>query len=329
MSSPDPGINPVDALLEAGKRPPLVVILGPTAVGKTSLSIELASRLKGEIISADSRLLYRSMDIGTDKPSTEERVSVPHHLIDVANPDQVWSLALYQRAAYRAIRDITARGRLPFLVGGTGQYIRAVVEGWQIPEVKPDPRLRRALNRWARVIGKEALFERLRSLDPAAAQKIDYRNLRRTVRALEVIFTSGRRFSAQRQTGPSPFDVLQLGLTRPRTELYERIDRRIEAMISGGLIAEVESLLTRGYRPDLPTMSAIGYREVSAYLAGELSLDAAVAGIKRRTRAFVRRQANWFKPDDPDILWFQAGPESITAMETVIREWLRRITPEN
>lgn len=326
MSSPDSEANPVASLLAVGKRPPLVVILGPTAVGKTDLSIELAERLNGEIVSADSRLLYRQMDIGTDKPSDEERARVPHHLIDVADPDENWSLALYQRAAYQVIRDIAKRGRLPFLVGGTGQYIRAVVEGWEIPEVKPDPSLRRVLNRWARQIGKDALHNRLRALDPAAAQKIDYRNLRRTVRALEVIFTSGRRFSAQRQSGPSPFEALQLGLIRPREQLYERVDRRIEAMVSGGLIAEVESLIAQGYSSDLPTLSAIGYREASAYLAGEITLDAAVDLIKKRTRAFVRRQANWFKSDDPDINWFRAAPEAVTAMESAIQAWLRQLT---
>ena len=302
----------------------MVVILGPTAVGKSRLSIELAERMGGEIISADSRLLYRQMDIGTDKPSPEERARVPHHLINVADPDQVWSLALYQRAAYRAIREISGCGRLPFLVGGTGQYIHAVVEGWEIPEVKPDLRLRRSLNQWAHQIGAEALHARLRTLDPLSADRIDYRNVRRTVRAMEVIFTTGRRFSAQRQRGPVQFQALLLGLTRPREELYARIDQRIEAMIEGGLIAEVERLLDQGFSPELPTLSAIGYGEITAYLAGAIPLEEAIMQIKRRTRAFVRRQANWFKLDDPDIAWFRIGPGVLAELETAIQGWLER-----
>ncbi len=304
------------------ERLPLVVILGPTAVGKTDLALQLAERLQGEIISADSRLFYRGMDIGTAKPSLEERRRVPHHLIDVAQPDEVWSLATFGQQAQEAIADIHARGRLPFLVGGTGQYLRAVVQGWQPPEIEPDPRLRVALDAWAAEIGWQGLHARLAVLDPLAAAAIDGRNLRRTVRALEVILTSGRRFSEQRRSGPSPYRLLQLGLIRPRPELYARIDARIAAMFRAGLVAEVQGLLDQGYAPGLPALSAIGYREVIAALQGQYSLDEAQRQIERNTRTFVRRQANWFKPDDPLIHWFAVGAGTLDEMEAVLRDWL-------
>ena len=288
--------------------PPVVVILGPTAVGKTQIALQLASRLNGEIISADSRLIYRGMDIGTAKPAPGELARVPHHLIDVAEPDQVWSLVLYQEAARQAIADAQSRGHLPFIVGGTGQYIRAILEGWRAPPVSPDARLRSILEDWAAEIGPQELHARLSTLDPQAAEKIDYRNLRRTIRALEVVFTTGEPFSVQRRHGPSLYRTFLLGLTRPRTELYERIDARIEAMLAAGLVEEVQGLLARGYDPDLPALSAIGYKEIVDYLQGEITLQEAGMLMKRRTRLLVRRQANWFKPDDPRIHWFQLKP---------------------
>jgi len=302
---------------------PLIVILGSTAVGKTGLALQLTERLDGEIISADSTLFYRGMDIGTAKPSEEERQRVPHHLIDVAEPDETWSLALFQQRAQEAIAAIHARGGLPLLVGGTGQYLRAVTRGWQGPAVQPDPRLRLALERWAEQIGKQGLHDRLGQLDPQAAQQIDARNLRRTVRALEVILTSGRPFSEQRRQGPSAYRLLQIGLTRPRPELYARIDARVEAMLELGLVDEVRSLLAKGYSPQLPSLSAIGYREVIAYLHGQLTLAECEAQIKRATRVLVRRQANWFKPDDPQIQWFQTEPDPLDAIETLIKDFLQ------
>ncbi len=186
-------VQPADPL-----RPPLILIVGPTAVGKTEIAIQLAGKMDGEIVSADSRLFYRGMDIGTAKPTREEQARVPHHLIDIADPDETWSLAQFQKAAREAIADIHSRGKLPFLVGGTGQYMRAVTEGWLPPEVKPDERLRSVLEKLKRERGEEWLYEKLRFLDPEAADRIDPRNVRRTIRALEVIFTTGRKFSAQR-----------------------------------------------------------------------------------------------------------------------------------
>jgi tRNA dimethylallyltransferase len=300
-------------------KPPLILIVGPTAVGKTELSIQLAERLNGEIVSADSRLFYRGMDIGTAKPTAEEQARVPHHLTDIANPDEILSLAVFQQKAREAIEDIHTRNKIPFLVGGTGQYIRAVTEGWSPPEVEPDERLRGELEKQKEEKGIYWLHERLKSLDPIAAEKIDPRNYRRTIRALEVIFTTGRKFSEQRGQIESLYHLSTIGLTRPRPELYERVDHRIEMMFANGFVDEVISLLTKGYSPSLPTMSAIGYRECIRVVKGELSEERAKAEIRRATRIFVRRQANWFKESDPNIKWFRVEEEVEPKIEAYIR----------
>jgi tRNA dimethylallyltransferase len=300
--------------------PPLVVVVGPTAVGKTEISIQLAERLGGEIVSADSRLFYRGMDIGTAKPTGAERQRIPHHLIDVSNPDESWSLARFQSESRLAITGIHSRDRLPFLVGGTGQYIRAVIEEWSIPPKEPDHRLRDVIGGWGKEIGPEALHTRLGRLDPAAAENIDYRNVRRTIRALEVIFSTGRLFSTQRTKLPSPYDTLVIGLKRPRPELYSRVDVRIDGMLTAGFIEEVRGLLASGYSPDLPSLSAIGYQEIVATLQGKISLDEAIILIKRNTRQFVRRQANWFKESNPAIHWEGVGEETVDRLEATIRQ---------
>ncbi|HSF80694.1 MAG TPA: tRNA (adenosine(37)-N6)-dimethylallyltransferase MiaA [Anaerolineales bacterium] len=308
--------------LRASKILPLVVIVGPTAVGKTESAIKLAEWFDGEIVSADSRLLYCGMNIGTAKPSLQERSRVPHHLIDVSPPDQGWSLAVYKNAATQAIKDIHARNHLPFLVGGTGQYIRAIIEQWDIPIAQPNMQLRSLLEKWGHRESGERLHQRLAILDPEAAKTIDPRNLRRTVRAIEVILTTGKRFSSLRGRGPSHYNLLTIGLTRPRAELYNRIDARIQKMIDSGLIEEVKSLLDKGYASDLPTLSAIGYGEIISYLNGKSTLAEAVAQMKRRTRIFVRRQANWFKLDDPEISWYLMHPAIEDEIATRIRDWM-------
>lgn len=305
--------------------PPLLIIVGPTAAGKTSVSIDLAERLDGEIVSADSRLLYRGMDIGTAKPTQEEKRDVPHYLIDMAAPDETWSLALYQRNAYRVIDEIHARGKLPILVGGTGQYVRAIIEGWRIPPQPPNYDLRDALNQWADEIGAEAFHERLAKLDKEAAEQIDYRNMRRVVRAMEVILLTGERFSDLRRKQECPYTPIILGISRTREELYQRIDQRIDLMLEAGLVEEVTALMDAGYAPNLPTMSAIGYGEIIQYLQGEISLDEAVALIRRNTRIFVRRQANWFKPDDPRIQWFDAHDDMLDRMLLTVRSALNEL----
>ena len=286
-------------------KPPLILIVGPTAVGKTELAIQLGEQLDGEIVSADSRLFYRGMDIGTAKPTRAEMRRVPHHLIDIANPDEILSLAVFQQMARDAIADIHARTKLPFLVGGTGQYVRAVTQGWSPPEVKPDENFRKELEKQNEEHGVYWLYDKLRELDPEAAAKIDARNYRRTIRALEVIQTTGRKFSEQRGQNESPYRLITIGLSRPRAELYERVDRRIDMMFAQGLLEEVQRLLAKGFSPSLPSLSAIGYRECIRVLEGELTEEQARAEIRRSTHGFVRRQANWFKETDPAIKWFR------------------------
>jgi tRNA dimethylallyltransferase len=299
---------------------PLILIIGPTAVGKTELAIQLAERLNGEILSADSRLFYRGMDIGTAKPTLEEQARVPHHLIDIADPDEILSLAIFQQKAREAIAAIHTRNKIPFLVGGTGQYIRAVTEGWKPPAVVPDERLRGELERMKEERGVYWLYEKLIGLDPVAAGKIDARNYRRTIRALEVIMTTGKRFSEQRGQSESPYLLITLGLTRPRAELYDRVDQRIEMMFANGFLEEVKTLLAKGYSPSLPTMSAIGYREGVGVIHGELSEEQAKAEMRRITRVFVRRQANWFKESDRNIKWFRVEAGVVDEIESYIRK---------
>ena len=292
--------------IENRKSEILVVIVGPTAVGKTCLSLRLAHEFDSEIISADSRQVYRGMDIGTAKPTLEERHRVPHHLIDVVAPDEAFTLAQYQELAYDAIGDVLARSRLPFLVGGTGLYVRAVVEGWGIPRVPPNEELRAELYRQAGIEGEETLHARLREVDSVAAERIDPRNVRRVVRALEVYLETGQPISELQRKKPPPYHILQIGLTMERQELYRRIDERVDRMIEGGLVEEVRGLVERGYGYDLSSMSGLGYQQMGMYLRGQVSLEEAIQLIKRHTRRFVRHQYNWFRLDDESIRWFDA-----------------------
>lgn len=308
----------------ASTKQSLILIVGPTAVGKTELAIRLAENLGGEIISADSRLFYRGMDVGTAKPSKEELARVPHHLIDIVNPDETLSLAVFQQRAQTIISEIHSRGKLPFLVGGTGQYIRAVTQGWIPPEVTPNEQLRNALEKMKEEKGIEWLHDRLRALDVKAAENIDARNYRRTIRALEVIFTTGRKFSEQRGQGDSPYHLISIGLARPREELYRRVDERIDAMFANGFIDEVKGLLAQGYSSELPSMSAIGYRECVGVIKGELTIEQAKTEMKRITRVFVRRQSNWFKESDPQIRWFNpADQNAVQDVEEYVRNAIK------
>ena len=306
----------------SNRRKPLIILLGPTAVGKTALSLELAERFDGEIISSDSRLFYRGMDIGTAKPTPEEQRRVPHHLIDVADPQEVWSLGRDKRAAMAAIHVIQDRGKVPFLVGGTGQYVRAISDGWVIPERPPDFRMRDALNHWVDEIGPEGLYQRLKVVDPKATEKILPGNVRRTIRAFEVIFHTGRLFSAQRAKEPVPFEVLQIGLNRPRPVIDERIGLRVDEMMTAGFLEEVKTLLEKGVELDMPSMSAIGYRQLGAYLQGEVNYEEAVEEIKRVTRKFYRRQMTWFKLSDERISWFDLCVEPTEKIFKQVGEFL-------
>lgn len=303
-----------------GARGALVVIVGQTAVGKTGLSLQLAAELNGEIISADSRLFYRGLDIGTAKPTTAERALIRHHLIDICEPDELVTLAEYQRLAYVAIDGVLARDRLPILVGGTGQYVKAIVEGWGIPKVPPQPRLRRALAR----LGGEELARWLSELDPEAAGKIDPRNVRRVIRALEVTLVRGQPISELQRKIPPPYDICMIGLTRDRELLYDRIDKRVEAMMQSGFLGEMERLYQAGYSRQLPALSGLGYRQLYAYFDGQMSLEEAVDRIKFETHRFARQQATWFRQDDPRVHWFDLGEEGVeAAVLTTIRASLK------
>jgi tRNA dimethylallyltransferase len=286
-------------VVEPSARPPLLVIAGPTAAGKTALSLALARRFDGEIISADSRLFYRGMDIGTAKPTPAERGDLPHHLIDIRRPDETVSLGEYQQMAYAAIAAVHSRGRLPILAGGTGQYVCAVVEGWGIPRVPPRPRLRAALER----LGAAELHRWLRALDAQAAAKIHPNNARRVIRALEVALASGRPISELQRRRRPAYDILIVGLDANRETLYARIDRRVDEMMAAGLLSEVQALHDAGFGWQLPAMSGLGYLQLGAYLRGELTLEEAVERIKFETHRFVRQQYTWFRPDDKRIHW--------------------------
>ncbi|MBC7235776.1 MAG: tRNA (adenosine(37)-N6)-dimethylallyltransferase MiaA [Chloroflexi bacterium] len=307
------------------ERPKVLVIVGPTGVGKTALAVELGPQFRGEVVSADSRQIYRHMDIGTAKPTPQERARVPHHLLDLVDPDQELTLAHYQRLAMETMKEIWARGKLPMLVGGTGLYVRAVLEGWTVPQVPPNEPLRAQLFRRAEQEGAESLHRELAQVDPAAAERIDARNVRRVIRALEVYHETGRPISELQDKRPPSYRTLQIGLTMPRPQLYRRIDARIERMIEQGLVQEVRDLLARGYSPDLPSMSALGYAEIVRYLQNEISLEQAVALIKRHTRRFIRHQYNWFRLSDPSICWLDVTmPCFRQDAEELVRAFVRQ-----
>jgi tRNA dimethylallyltransferase len=255
------------------------------------------------VVSADSRYLYRGMDIGTDKPAPEARAEVPHHLIDILDPRDDYSLALYQRDAYQAIAGVHARGRVPILAGGTPLYIRAVLEGWRIPPAPPDPELRARLELRAREEGPESLHRELALVDPAAAARIPPENVRRVIRALEIYAKTGRPMIELEGRRPPPWRVLILGLTLPRDELYRRIDERVERQIERGLVEEVRRLLEAGVPPHAPALTALGYRQIVTYLQGECSLEEAIERIKYDTHRYARHQMTWLRRL-PGVHWF-------------------------
>ena len=301
----------------------LVAIVGPTAVGKSRLALSLAQTFHAEIVSADSRQVYRYLDIGTAKPSAAELSIVSHHLINIINPDEDFSLAQYQQMAYQAIAEIQGRGRLPLLVGGSGLYVWSVLEGWQIPRVTPDTAFRSDMEQMAADGGNGELYRRLQELDPVAAQKIDPRNIRRVIRALEVHQRAATPISGLQRKKAPPYHTLILGLTMDRGELYRRIDRRVDEMVEQGLVAEVTRLVARGYDFTLPAMSGIGYREIGMYLRHELTLEEAVQKIKFETHRFVRHQYNWFRLKDDKIGWYDVDSSESAAIADSVSEFIR------
>jgi len=301
----------------------LLSIVGPTGVGKSKLALRLAQAFDGEIVSADSRQVYRYMDIATAKPRRDEMSLIPHHLINIVNPDENFSLAQYQKLAYRAIDDIGQRHKLPILVGGSGLYVWSVVEGWGVPKVPPDPDFRCHLEARAAQGNGAELYCELERIDPIAAERIDKRNVRRVIRALE-IYRGTKPAAHQPQPNKAPsYNILLIGLTADRVKLYHRIDLRVDRMIEQGLVQEVKRLTDMGYGLDLSAMSGIGYRQIGMFLKGELSLTVAVQQIKFESHRFVRHQYNWFKLKDNRIQWFditgEVGSEIITLVDKFIR----------
>lgn len=283
----------------------LIVICGPTAAGKTAASLVLADRLGGEIVAADSRTIYRGMDIGTAKPAPAQRARIRHHCLDLADPDQVITLATYRRTAVEAIADIRTRGRVPLLVGGTGLYIRAVVDGFTIPAVPPDPTLRARLEiEEQRAPG--SLHTWLQRVDPLAAGRIHPRNVRRLIRALEVFEHTGRPISSLQHRSDAVGEAVQVALAMDRTTLYRRIDERVDEQLRAGLVDEVRRLLEQGYDPGLPSMQGLGYKEIVAYLQGRTDLTDATQHLRRNTRRLAKRQHTWFRRD-PRVRWLSVA----------------------
>ena len=297
---------------------PLIVIVGTTASGKSKLGIRLAQRLGGEIVSADSRQLYRGLDIGSGKVTPEERAGVPHHLLDVADVRQRFTVAEYQVQAFAAIEDITARGRQPLLVGGSGLYVRAVVDNPAYPNVAPRPELRHQLERTP----LRELIVQLEAVDPVTARRIDKQNPRRVVRALEVSLASGRPFSAQQDQGPPRVDPLQLGLTWPRDELRCRIRNRLEARLAGGMLEETRQLLAAGVPPQRLIELGLEYRFLTRHVLGELTADEMREKLETAIVQFARRQMTWFRRD-ARIRWLEPD-RALEQAEALAAEFLAR-----
>ncbi len=284
-----------------------IAVVGPTAVGKTQLAVELCQRLGGEVINADSRQVYRDMDIGTAKPTAEELAQAPHHLLDLLEPSENFGLGAFLPLAQQATSEIISRGKIPIVAGGTGQYVWALLEGQSVPAVPPDPEFRAAMESEAsKEGGPQALHDRLREVDPARADVLDPRNVRRVVRALEIYHATGQRPSELGSQAPEAGANLVIGLTMEREALYQRIDDRVDAMMDAGFLAEVERLAEAGYPMGEGALDSPGYRELGQHLLGELSLDEAVSRTKTQTHRLARRQYTWFKPSDPRITWLDA-----------------------
>lgn len=293
-------------------KPPLLALVGPTAVGKSDLALKIASRLQAEIICADSAQVYRCLDIGTAKPTLKEQAVVPHHLIDLVDPDQDFSAAAYQKAAFETLEDLHLRQSLPILVGGTGLYIRAVTDDYAFGAEGKDETIRESLNREAREKGLELLYSRLQEIDPDAAAKIHHNDQRRIIRALEYFALEGKPISGQvEQTarGDQKYNLLLFGLTMSREKLYRRIERRVEKMLAEGFLSEVEKIIKSGYAPDCPGLQILGYRQLIAYIEGHMQWEEAVAEIKTQTRRLAKRQFTWFKRD-ARIIWLEVEDEA-------------------
>lgn len=306
----------------SAKKPPLVVVCGPTGIGKTSVAIDMALAFGGEIVGADSMQIYRHMDIGTAKPTPEERKAVRHHLVDIIDPDIPFDAARYAETARPIIAQLHGAGILPLVTGGTGLYIKALTQG--IFQARPaDPGVRDHLRRESESLGAPVLHERLRRVDPAAARRLHPHDAFRIVRALEIFETTGKTISeyhAEHRFAEAPYSVLRVGLEMEREALYDRINRRVEAMLDAGLADEVRKLLNMGYGPDLKAMGSIGYRHMVDFLEGRSSREEAVRTLQRDTRRYAKRQFTWFRKD-PRVRWF--APDAAEAIRAEIKNFLQ------
>lgn len=297
------------------KHEKVVVLIGPTAVGKTKLSIELAKAFNGEIISGDSMQIYKGMDIGTAKITPEEMEGIPHHLIDIKEPHESFSVAEFQERVRKKITEITQRGKLPMIVGGTGLYIQSVIYDYQFSDAPSDEEFRRTLENRAEIEGNEAIYEELQKVDPVGAETIHPNNLRRVVRALEVFHCTGKTMS-QYQEGQTPelmYDIAIIGLTMDREKLYERINKRVDIMMEQGLLEEVRELFQSGLK-DCQSIQAIGYKEIYEYLYGKISIVEAIEQLKQNSRRYAKRQLTWFR-NKMDVEWFDMS--DVTTIETL------------
>lgn len=301
----------------------LAAIVGPTGTGKSRIAVKVAKELNGEIISCDSMQIYRGMDIGTAKIRPEETGGIPHHALDLVDPDQEFSVADYQAVARRLIKEINERSRLPILVGGTGLYYQAVVDDYELPALPKRPDIRQELNRQADELGSAVLYKRLQDADPVAAQKIKPNDRKRIVRALEVIEISGRKFSEMQGKKTNIYDLAAAGLILPRHILYRKLEERVDQMIKEGLVDEVRKLVERGYSSGLNSMKALGYAQIIRFLQGEITLEVAVNEIKRDTRRYAKRQITWFRRDSR-ITWFNLAEYKEEEVVGKICEYIRR-----
>ena len=293
--------------MSSARQANVFAVVGPTASGKSRLGMEIAQSVGGEIIGADSRQVYRHMDIGTAKPPLDDRQRVRHHLIDIIDPSDDYSVALYVRQAREAIEDVLERGSVPIVVGGTGQYVWALLEGWNVPEDSPDRSIRAELQERLSRNGLADLVGELEKTAPSAAERIDLANPRRVIRALELALQAPDGEPEEPTRTPPPFQSTIIGIETDRAELYDRINARVEAMFEAGWVGEVRKLMDMGYGPELPAMSSLGYREICEFLRGDQAVEDAVDSIKSKTRRFARQQGAWFRSNDERIRWFRTG----------------------
>ena len=304
------------------EKPKIIVVCGPTAIGKTTVGIHLADKFSGEIIGADSMQIYRHMDIGTAKPTPEERRRVPHHMVDIADPDEDFDAVQYSERARMTIADLYRQGRMPFAVGGTGLYIKAMLHGLFRSE-PVDPKIRSRLRQELEQGGSSRLYRRLQQIDPDAAGHVHPNDSYRILRALETIESSDKSISKHHQDHgfeDEPFNTLKIGLRKDRKKLYDRIDQRVDSMIQTGLVEEVKKLLAMGYAAELKSMQSIGYRHVVGYLEGSLPWDECLRMLKRDTRRFAKRQFTWFGAD-PQIKWYE--PNQLDQIFDAVERFLK------